>query len=32
VIAQWWTTHRDFDRLCPGPSRAETLERYFHKW
>ncbi|MGY2874156.1 hypothetical protein ACVW00_001346 [Marmoricola sp. URHA0025 HA25] len=32
VIAQWWTTHRDLDRICPGPSRAATLERYFHKW
>jgi hypothetical protein len=32
VIAQWWTTHRDLDRLCPGASRSETLDRYFHKW
>lgn len=32
VIAQWWTTHRDLDRLCPSPSRDLTLERYFHKW
>ena len=32
VVAQWWTAHRDLDRLCPGPSRDETLARYFHKW
>lgn len=32
VIAQWWTTHRDLDRLCPGASRTATLDRYFHKW
>jgi hypothetical protein len=32
VLAQWWTTHRDFDRLCPAPSRERVLERYFHKW
>jgi hypothetical protein len=32
VIAQWWTSHRDFDRLCPGPERAQTLDRYFHRW
>jgi hypothetical protein len=32
VVAQWWTRHRDFDRLCPSPSRAATLDRYFHKW
>jgi hypothetical protein len=32
VIAQWWTTRRDFDRICPGPARSTTLKRYFHKW
>jgi hypothetical protein len=33
VVAQWWTKHRDFDRLCPtGLSRDETLDRYFHQW
>ena len=32
VLAQWWTTHRDLDRLCPSASRSDTLERYFHKW
>jgi hypothetical protein len=32
VIAQWWTDHRDFDRICPGPSRATTMARYFHRW
>lgn len=32
VVAQWWTTRRDFDRLCPSSSRAATLDRYFHKW
>ena len=32
VIAQWWTKHRDFDRICPGPDRAGTLTRYFHQW
>jgi hypothetical protein len=32
AIAQWWTAHRDFDRLCPGPDRATTLARYFHRW
>jgi hypothetical protein len=30
VIAQWWTDHRDFDRLCPGTSAV--MERYFHQW
>jgi hypothetical protein len=30
VIAQWWTDHRDFDRLCPGTSGA--MEQYFHQW
>jgi hypothetical protein len=32
VIAQWWTKHRDFDRLCPTPSRDATMDRYFHQW
>ena len=32
VVTQWWTRRRDFDRLCPGPSRGATLDRYFHKW
>ncbi len=32
VIAQWWTAHRDFDRLCPAASRPDTLRRYFHQW
>jgi len=32
VIAQWWTTRRDYDRLCPSPSRRATLKRFFHKW
>jgi hypothetical protein len=32
AIAQWWTAHRDFDRLCPGPGGATTLARYFHRW
>jgi hypothetical protein len=32
VIAQWWTNHRDFDRLCPGSNRGATLSRYFHQW
>jgi hypothetical protein len=32
VIAQWWTRHRDFDRLCPSPSRDATMDRYFHQW
>lgn len=30
VIAQWWTDHRDFDRLCPGTSTV--MEQYFHQW
>lgn len=30
VIAQWWTDHRDFDRLCPGT--AAVMDRYFHQW
>ena len=30
VIAQWWTDHRDFDRLCPG-TRA-VMGQYFHQW
>jgi hypothetical protein len=32
VLAQWWTTHRDYDRLCHGAPRSATLARYFHKW
>jgi hypothetical protein len=32
VVAQWWTKHRDFDRLCPSASRATTIAQYFHKW
>jgi hypothetical protein len=32
VIAQWWTARRDFDRICSGPPRTETMARYFHKW
>jgi hypothetical protein len=32
VISQWWTTHRDLDRLCPSASRSATFDRYFHKW
>jgi hypothetical protein len=32
VVAQWWTNHRDFDRLCPSQSAAATLSRYFHAW
>jgi hypothetical protein len=32
VITQWWTAHRDLDRLCPTASRSVTLVRYFHKW
>ena len=32
VIAQWWTRHRDFDRLCPTSSRDATLAEYFHQW
>jgi len=32
VVSQWWTTHRDFDRLCPAPSRDAVFQRYFHKW
>jgi len=32
VIAQWWTAHRDFDRLCPGPSRSAIWGQYFHQW
>jgi hypothetical protein len=30
VIAQWWTDHRDFDRLCPGTEAV--MEQYFHQW
>jgi hypothetical protein len=32
VIAQWWTARRDFDRLCPGPSRSAVWSQYFHQW
>jgi hypothetical protein len=32
VIAQWWTTHRDFDRVCPSADPAATMGRYFHQW
>jgi len=30
VIAQWWTDHRDFDRICPGS--ADMMAQYFHQW
>ena len=30
VISQWWTEHRDFDRICPDASA--TMAQYFHKW
>jgi hypothetical protein len=32
VIAQWWTSRRDFDRLCPSADRRTTMARYFHQW
>jgi len=32
VIAQWWTSSRDFDRVCPGLQRASTMTRYFHRY
>ena len=32
VVTQWWTAHRDFDRICPSPSRRATMQRYFHRW
>jgi hypothetical protein len=32
VVAQWWTTHRDFDRICPSADPAATMARYFHQW
>ncbi len=32
VIAQWWSTSRDFDRVCPGFQRGRTMKRFFHKY
>jgi hypothetical protein len=32
VIAQWWTSSRDFDRLCPSAERRTTMATYFHQW
>jgi hypothetical protein len=32
VIAQWWTAHRDYDRMCPSADPAATMARYFHQW
>ncbi|WP_148046696.1 hypothetical protein [Nocardioides pocheonensis] len=32
VLAQWWTAHRDFDRMCPSSDPAATMARYFHQW
>jgi hypothetical protein len=32
VVAQWWTAHRDLDRMCPGSTSEATMPRYFHKW
>jgi hypothetical protein len=32
VIAQWWTAHRDYDRVCPTSDPTATMARYFHQW
>jgi hypothetical protein len=32
VIAQWWTSRRDYDRLCPSAERRTTMATYFHQW
>jgi hypothetical protein len=32
IIAQWWTTRRDHDALCPGSREPERLRLFFHKY
>jgi hypothetical protein len=32
VIAQWWTTSRDYDRACPGFRSAREMSRFFHRY
>ncbi|WP_310961954.1 glycoside hydrolase family 25 domain-containing protein [Nocardioides terrisoli] len=32
VLAQWWTTRRDHDLLCPGSRRPAQLARFFHQY
>jgi hypothetical protein len=32
VIAQWWTSRRDHDALCPGSRHPDRLRLFFHKF
>jgi hypothetical protein len=32
IIAQWWTTRRDHDALCPGSRDPGRLRLFFHKY
>ena len=32
VIAQWWTSSRDFDRVCPGFRDGAAMRKYFVKY
>lgn len=32
VVAQWWTSRRDFDRMCPGYAGNQKMRRFFHKY
>lgn len=32
VLAQWWDSRRDYDRMCPGFGDRATMQRYFVKY
>jgi hypothetical protein len=32
VVAQWWTSRRDYDRMCPGHGSQRSMETYFHRY
>lgn len=32
VLAQWWDSKRDYNRMCPGFAKSRTMTRYFHKY
>lgn len=32
VVAQWWNSRRDFDRMCPGYTHPEKMAKFFHQY
>lgn len=32
VLAQWWDSRRDYDRMCPGFQGDRAMRRYFAKY